>query len=339
MANKNYKKNKIQNKKIQAPKPKQKKTNLGLWIVSFLILIIIGLIIYGLLPDRHSKMSQGDFFTTNRAIVQCFKNPEFPQKFGYSPPYAIDLKQDMENKGLKIIEANTGRILKLPGWESFGFLGLYTRDQFGNIYTSPVPYVSIDINPPGEQNKILRVDNATGEMKEFVRLPSENPPTPANPFGVIGLNFDCETNSLYATSVAGSSPKKETGKIFQIDPTNGKTKDTYDNFDALGIALFVGNDGKRAYLGSARKPEIYSVGIDKEGGFENDLRFEFSLVDVPNGSFHKAHRIKIEDDIMILKTREFSYTLIAASEVMRTEYKFRYNRNKGVWEFEGLIDE
>ncbi len=339
MANKNYKKNKIQSKKKQIVKPAAKSRKIGLWIVGLLILIIVGLIIYGLLPSGHSKLSQGDFYTSNKALVQCFKNPDFPQKYGMNPPYAIDLKQNMENRGLRIIEANTGKILKLPGWENFGFLGLYTRDQFGNIYTSPVPYVSIDINPPAEQNKILRVDNTTGEMKEFVKLPSDNPPTPTNPFGVIGLNFDCETNSLYATSVAGSGIKKETGKIFQIDPSTGKIEDTYDDFDALGIALFVGNDGKRAYLGSARKPEIYSVGIDEDGGFKNDLRFEFSLLDVPNGSFHKAHRIKIEDDIMTLKTREFSYTLIAASEVMRTNYKFRYNRNKGNWEFEGLTEE
>jgi hypothetical protein len=275
----------------------------------------------------------------NIAMVKCLRNPEFPQKHGLKPPFAIDLKQDMFSKGLKIIEASTGKVLKLPGWDSFGYLGLYTLDDAGNIYTSSVPYISINFNPPADQNRILRVDNATGEMTEYLRLPSVNKPTQNNPYGVIGLGFDCETNSLYATSVAGSSYEKETGKVFQINSATKEIVDTYDDFDALGIALFVGIDGKRAYLGHARKPEIYSVGIDTDGSFKNDLRFEFSLIDVPNGSYNKAHRIKIDGDIMTLKTREFSYTLITASDVMRTVYKFSYDRTDGKWKFLELAED
>jgi hypothetical protein len=109
--------------------------------------------------------------------------------------------------------------------------------------------------------------------------------------------------------------------------------DTYDGFDALGIAIYYGIDGKRAYIGHARRPEIHSVGIDEKGGFKNDRRLEFSLIDVPHGSFNKAHRIIIKDDIMTLKTREFSYTLIVASDVLRTNYYFQYNRETGKWEY------
>jgi hypothetical protein len=325
-------------KHIKKSKPKTNKK--GLYIVGFLIIAIVGIIIYGFLSAKPSRAKNRQSMSAgNKALVDCTRNPSFPEKNGLKPPYAIDLKQDMQNKGLKIIEASTGKVLKLPGWDGFGYLGLYTMDNNGNIYTSPVPYISLDHNPPAEQNKILRVDDETGEMKEFVRLTSVNPPTQKNPYGVIGLGFDCETKSLYATSVAGSSYEKETGKVFQIDPQTGKILDTFDDFDALGIALFVGVDGKRAYFGYARKPEIYSVGINDKGGFKNDLRFEFSLVDVPNGSYNKAHRIKIEDDVMVLKTREFSYTLITASDVMRTVYKFRYNTDNAKWEFLELAEE
>ena len=325
-------------KKVVKGKPKKKKT--GLIAVAILIIALISIIIYVFLPNKPSRAEGRKAMNSgNKAIVECIRNPAFPRKSGLQPPYAIDLKQDMYQKGMKIIEAKTGRVLKLPSWESFGYLGLYTLDNNGNIYTSPLPYISINHNPPEEQNRVLRVDDATGEMIEFLRLPSVNPPTSRNPYGVIGLSFDCKTNSLYATSVAGSSFEKETGKVFQIDPFSREISNTYDDFDALGIALFVGIDGKRAYLGSARKPEVYSVGIDDDGGFEKDLRFEFSLVDVPNGSYTKAHRILINDDVMTLKTREFSYTLIAASEQMKTVYKFKYNRNNGNWEFFELTEE
>ncbi|MGE5357283.1 MAG: hypothetical protein ACM3PT_13710 [Deltaproteobacteria bacterium] len=329
-------------KKLVKPVKKNNSTTrkFGLYIAGVLILAIIGIIFFTLLKPGTSRSENRHLMNSgNMAIVQCMKNPSFPQKFGLNPPYAIDLKQDMFSKGMKIIEATTGKILQLPGWDSFGYLGLYTRDDVGNIYTSPVPYVSIKFNSPEDQNRILRVDNNTGVMQEFIRLPSVNKPTQKNPYGVIGLGFDCETKSLYATSVSGSSFDKETGKVYQINPVTKEIIDTYDDFDALGIALYVGVDGKRAYLGHARKPDIYSVGINEDGSFKNDLRFEFSLVDVPNGSYNKAHRITIQDDVMTLKTREFSYTLITASDVMRTVYKFSYDRNEGKWKFNELAEE
>lgn len=327
-------------KAVPVKKTNAKTRKYGLYIVIFLIIAVITIIFITFFKSGPSKSQSRHLMNSgNIALVQCFKNPYFPEKHGMRPPFAIDLKQDMFSKGLKIIEAATGKVLKLPGWDTFGYLGLYTLDDAGNIYTSPVPYVSINFNPPEDQNRILRVDNASGEMAEFLRLPSVNKPTQKNPYGVIGLGFDCETKSLYATSVAGSEYEKETGRIFQINPSTKEIVDTYDDFDALGIALFVGIDGKRAYLGHARKPDIYSVGIDTDGSFKNDLRFEFSLVDVPNGSYNKAHRIKIDGDIMTLKTREFSYTLITASDVMRTVYKFSYDRSDGKWKFLELAEE
>jgi hypothetical protein len=242
--------------------------------------------------------------------------------------------------GLKIIvEKRNGKSLRLPEWNKFGFLGLYTLDNMGNIFTAPSPYVSIDINPPKEQNKILKVNGKTGEMTEFLRLPSKNPPTSKNPFGVIGLAFDCESQSLYATSIAGSTYKEESGKLFQINNIDKKILNTYDNIDVMGIAIFKGVSGKRIYLGLARKPEVYSIGLNENGSFKDDLRFEFSLIDVPGGGDYKTHRIKINNGVMTLKTREFSYTLIAASTTLRVIYTFKYNIENDKWEFIDIRNE
>ena len=332
-------KRKAQNQSKKTKSSNKKRTT-AIWIVTVLIFALIGTIGHNLIPDKkpnkHNKYLQAN---SNKSIFSCIKSPVFPLKYGLKPPYAIDLRQNNESMGLKIMEVKTGKSIQLPGWRKFGYLGLYTLDNLGNIFTSPLPYVSIDINPPKEQNKILKVDSKTGTMKEFMNLPSVNPPSPKNPFGVIGLVFDCETQSLYVSSVAGSTFNKETGKIFQINPTKREILNTFDNHDIMGLAIFRGINGKRLYMGLARKPEIWSVGLNKSGGFNNDFRFEFSLKDVPGGGNLKAHRLRIKNNRMTLKAREFSYTLIAASSPLRTIYTFDYNRDNDKWDFVELHQE
>jgi len=333
----------IKNIKAKKPKATPKKAKKSKWllaVVAILILAIAGIIAFGLIGDNSSSRSKKHHkrieAAGNKSIHSCKRTPAFALKYGLKYNIAIDLRQGNEFRGLRLIDIKTGKSLRLPGWDSFGYLGLYTLDDKGNIYTSPVPYVSIDINPPKEQNKILIVDSKTGKMSEFMRLPSDNPPSPRNPFGVIGLAFDCETKSLYASSVAGSSFKNESGKVFQIDPQHKKILSTFDNHDVLGLAIFRGKSGKRMYMGMARKPEVYSVGLKDDGSFDDDFRYEFSLKDVPGGANLKAHRIKIKNGIMTLKAREFSYSLIAASNPMRTIYTFKYSPEKDKWEFVSL---
>ena len=341
------KKSKSNKKKLQRLKTVQSKSNKkrtwGLIFVALLIIIIVSVFAINFIKKNETtdtkNRSTTKVETSNKTITSCFRSPIFPMKHGLKGPYAVDLRQDAQHKGLRIMDVKTRRTMKLPGWESFGYLGLYTLDNKGNIFTSPLPYVSIDINPPKEQNKLLIVDSRTGKMTEFMRLPSKNTPTPKNPFGVIGLGFDCDTKSLYTSSVAGSTFKDESGKLFQIDPESKKIINTYDNIDVLGISIFQGKTGKRMYLGMARKPEIYSIGLNENGGFDNDLKFEFSLVDVPGGGYHKAHRLKIKNGVMTLKTREFSFTLIAASNSLRTIYTFKYDEANDKWNFIEVHDE
>lgn len=341
MSGKKAKLNKQKKEKKQPDINNRKR--IGLIIVALIIIAIIGAIAVNIIGNnsKSKHVKQHSKNIDNISISKCLKTPYFPKRYGLKEPYAIDLRQGSnENMGLKIIEPKkNGKTIRLPSWNKFGFLGLYTLDAEGNIYTAPLPYVSIDINPPKEQNKILIVDSQKGEMKEFLRLPSKNIPTAKNPFGVIGLGFDCETNSLYATSVSGSTFSDESGKIFQINHKNKKILDTYSNIDVLGIAIFKGVSGKRMYIGLARKPEIYSIGLNESGGFNDDLKFEFSLLDVPGGGDYKAHRIKIKNNIMTLKAREFSYSLIAASTSLRVIYKFKYNNNTDKWEFIELNNE
>ncbi len=323
----------VRNNKI-SKKKSGKKRNIAIAIVSIIVFILIILIGKNFIHKKSPRSSRRINHLQGKAVDYCRKSPQFPLKYGLKPPFAIDLRQNMENKGLKILEIRKGgKAMKLPEWENFGYLGLYTLDDLGNIYTSPFPYVSIDINPPKEQNKVLIVNNSDGKMEEFIRLKSKNPPTPKNPFGVVGLAFDCDTKSLYATSISGSTYKDESGIVYQINTRNRKIMSKYEGLDVLGVGIFQAKYGKRLYMGVARKPEIYSVGLNDDGSFSDDIRFEFSLVDAQGGGLDNAHRIIFKGNQMMLKARPFNYTLMVASNTLRTIYIYNYDVNSDKWNF------
>jgi hypothetical protein len=267
----------------------------------------------------------------------CKVAPAFPKKFGLRMPYGVDLRQQ-GYMGLAIIEGNPGgKTLRLPEWEQAGYLGPHAFDQSGNIYVAPTPNVNIDFNPPEKQNIVYIVESQTGEMKKLIELPWASPPTANNPFGLVGLTYDCDTESLYAASLAGSTFREEKGRIFRIDLKRRKVEDQLEGVDALGLGVFNGSSGKRLYFASARESEVYSIGLKDSGNFRDDKRLEFSLAAGSQGSFDKGHRIQFPGpDQMTVKAIEFSYSLIAASDPRRNIYSYVYDPQKDTWSLSGV---
>lgn len=267
----------------------------------------------------------------------CKVAPAFPKNYGLRMPYGVDLRQQ-GYMGLAIIEGNPGgKTLHLPEWEQAGYLGPHAFDQKGNIYVAPTPNVNIDFNPPEKQNIVYIVDSQTGEMKKLIELPWANPPTANNPFGLVGLTYDCDTESLYAASLAGSTFKEEKGRIFRIDLKTRTVADQLEGVDALGLGVFNGSSGKRLYFSSARESEVYSIGLKDSGNFRNDKRLEFSLAAGSQSSFDKGHRIQFPGpDRMTVKAIEFSYSLIAASDPRRNIYSYVYDPQKDTWSLSGV---
>ena len=107
------------------------------------------------------------------------------------------------------------QFIQHPTWREGGNLGAFINDSQGNFYLIPVPFVSVELNPPEKQTILYRIDALTGEMAPVLTLPAASPPSTTNPFGLMGLGLDCETNSLYVTSVAGSSADAGVGAHFQ----------------------------------------------------------------------------------------------------------------------------
>ena len=142
-------------------------------------------------------------------------------------------------------------------------ISLYTES--GDIYVFPAPRESLEPNPPEKQNILYRVDGQSGEMKAWLELPSEVKPSPENPYGILGVAYDCDSRMLYVRSVFGSTRAQEIGRFYQISVADAKIISTYENVDAMGISVYSGSTGKRLYFGSARTPEVRSIALDPAG--------------------------------------------------------------------------
>ena len=257
----------------------------------------------------------------------CQAAPLFIEGVGFDHPVLSTSLVEYVGAALGDLDSagNLINIYQHPTWDDAGYLGPITRDQFGNLYVSPVPKVSLVQNPLEDQNKIYKIDTTTGEMALFIDLPGKRPLAALNPFGVIGLTYDCDTDSLYATTLAGSTAEEEVGQIYRIDMETGEVAAQLDDVDAIGVGVFNGLTGKRLYYGSARTPEIYSIALDENGDFVDDARHEFSLVSFDGGGQEKARRISFtQDSMMVITAVNFDYSLHSAISEAQVHYKLRY---------------
>lgn len=267
----------------------------------------------------------------------CRAGPRFQSALGLGPRAAL-VTALTDVKGLAVLDPDgnegRGRVYQHATWDDAGFLGPFITDRHGHIYTAPVPLVSLVDNPPEQQNRIYRVDSDTQQMALYVELPWAQPPSGANPFGVVGLAYDCETESLYASSLAGSTAREEVGRLFRVDLTTGQVAAHYDGVDAMGVAVFNGADGKRLYYGLARRPEVWSVGLDAAGNFVGEPRLEFSYAQHVAGGRRTARRIRFQGgDTMVLNLMDFNYTLQVAGQRREDLLFYRYDPAAARWEF------
>ena len=273
----------------------------------------------------------------------CMRRPKFIAEMGFTTDQPLMATALAGVMGFAMADPNTGQIAQHPTWDDAGFLGGSVRDSQGNIYIYPAPYGSTENNPPAEQNKLYMIDTNSGEMAEWIDLPSLAAPTETvNPYGITGIFLDCDTQSLYVASVMGSVAGEEFGRIFQVDLATKQILDTYDNIDALGVGVFNGIHGKRLYFGLARNSAILSIALDTDGHFEGEPRREFFLAELEGGGNEKGQRISFpligveQSGNMVIKGIEFDFTLRAAGTANIAKYEFSYQPDDDNWQLVGI---
>lgn len=266
----------------------------------------------------------------------CQAMPAFINQTGIGAQVAIDTQQ-RGYMGLRLLNPQTRKTWQHPTWDDVGHVGAFTRDNAGNIYVAPTPEVSLANNPPALQNRIYKIDTNTGEMSLWLDLPAVAPPSLSNPFGTMGLFYDCDTDSLYASSLAGSEARQVHGRIYRIDLASQQVKAQLEAVDAIGIGVFNGIEHKRLYFGSARSSDVYSVTLDARGDFTPELRHEFALASLPEGNTTSVRKFefvkKQEQYVMQLKETEFGFRLLAENNPRKRVYRFIYQSAQDRWEF------
>ncbi len=299
---------------------------------SKVFLIIVGLIIAAAFFQQ-SGSNNASAVTSMGQVASCRAVPRFASAQGFqSVTFNSD---DLYITGLKMVDgSNPQRVYKHPSWASAGFLGPVLADGQGNIYTVPVPRISLIDNPPQAQNRVYRVDTNTAEMTLFVELPAAAPPSPQNAYGALGLGLDCETNSMYVSSIAGSTAAQELGRIFRIDLGTGAIVAQLDGIDAMGLGVFKTGREKRLYFGSTRVGEIRSIGLDAQGNFVGSQRVEFPISAQGASGSDKARRLTFTDaGDMQIAGRQFDYNLVANTRQPRLQYVYRYQPTTQSWAF------
>ena len=266
----------------------------------------------------------------------CKGQTAFIAKTGLDNRVAAMSTSEVRIKSLAVIEvgdAPTHRTWVHPSWAQYGTMGPLAVDEQGNVYVAAIPMIDV-INRSGpQQNTIYKVESSTGEMKPYLTLPGADSSSDENPYGILGLYYDCYAQKLFVSSVAGSTRRQENGRLFCIDLSSGKVVDELDQADAIGLASS-GASGKYClYFGSARSPAIYAVSLDKEGHFKGRPAPAFSLQNLGPRGDDKARRIRVDKNgDLLVSGIEFNYNLTAPTEKQESTYRFRYSDEAGAWQ-------
>lgn len=268
-----------------------------------------------------------------RPVTGCQGVPAFTRQYGFTGGVIIDTTQP-DVTGLVLRDPDQpGRGFQLPSWKDAGNLGPFAVDQAGNIYVGPVPKINTLANPPDANHTIWRVDSATGAMQPSLDLPPAAPTSERNPFGVLGLAYDCDTHSLYAASVAGSGPTSEVGRLFQIDLRTGQIVSQAEGIDAMGLVVAHTPEGPRLLYGAARTATIGSIALDASGGFVPDTtRPELDLTLLGGTPTERARRLVISDDGTLTATViPFAFSLAVQPTDAGRHLMARYDLAGATW--------
>ena len=260
----------------------------------------------------------------------CARHPNFLAKLRVPQPIAIDLSQQ-RYKGLAFLYGRgLHQAVHLKTWEAFDYFSTYALDPRGNIYLSPMPFVSIKPKTFGFQKNIYFLDTNSGNLSVWLSL-DEVKATPNNPFGVIALVYDCDDNTLWVSAIDESSYSKSRGVIYHIDTTSKKILQRIKGVDALSLALLKSSKGKFLLMGDARKSQLLAMKIKESRALVTPIK----LLELSNSLEH-IRKIKIKgENLLELQTIPFSYTLIAQTSdgEDRKYYKAVWQRNVLSWKF------
>ncbi len=302
------------------------------------IIILIFCIFCAVFPVR--------FLLAQQEIKPCQTEPPFIKTLGFDPLWTGLSTAEKNLMGIVLVEfekspsqnAPTSASIRKsyyqhPSWRSAGFLSTISFDFHGNAYAIPAPLISMFYNPENKLNTIYQIDANTGIMNEWLNLPFYKKPSMLNPYGLLGITYDCTADILAVSSVAGSNRHHQYGVITLIQASAKKIIDTLNGVDAMGLAIALDEKNqKRLYFAKTRNGSVNSVVITPLGKFLRKTERQELLLDGygPRGD-DKARKIKFIGNQMQINGIAFNYNLQAQREKPETIYTFNYNAKTKKW--------
>ena len=260
------------------------------------------------------------------AATNCAGTPKFISKFGFDNNVYFDTSET-HRLILFAPVPNSDAVAKYQSqaWTQIGLVGAFVLDRAGNIYLAPSPRKGPGLKTAGAQNVLYKVDTNTGDISKFITLPDASAATPENVYGIMGLAYACDTNSLYVSTLAGSNAKNEAGRIYRVDLNLGAVAGRLDSVDALGLAAGTGAKGAQLYFGAARTPKLRAVNLDAQGNFQGQAR---DISTLP-GNERALHLQLTSPSAMLVQAVEFNSA--NANTPQGHEIRYQYDTALDTW--------
>jgi len=297
-------------------------------LFSTLLLVLVFLILYFLKQDKRSEplLESYDIGTFDQQR-RCAKQPNFLQKLKIPQPVAIDLSQQ-NHKGLAFLYGrNLKESLHLKTWEKFDHFSTYALDPKGNIYLSPMPFISIKENTFEFQKNIYKLDTNSGNLSIWMRL-EEVKATETNPYGIIAVEYDCEEDTLWVSAIDETDYYQQRGVLYHIDVNTKKVLQKVEGVDALSLKLIKTHRGKYLLYGSAKESALFAMKLESKGLMSTAKKlFELSEA---NAHIRKI-RLSQQNGLKV-ETIPFAYSLVAQSTSrMRNAYEYVWDKQEKTW--------
>jgi hypothetical protein len=278
----------------------------------------------------------GQAFTVTSARNGCKAPPAFMRTLGFGARASLSTSE-RDVLGLAAVDFDSsGKRIDMwqhPSWRSAGNLAAFALDQRGDVYVLPAPRVNLLDNPPAQQNRLYRIDGQTGALTLVLEFPVAAAVDQRNPYAGLGLGYDCDLDSLFLSSVAGSNYTTQKGKVFRVAlmPTPHIAA-TLSDIDAFAVTSVNSTDGPALLLGSARSSEVAYIALDASGDFPAGVRPSalLSLADVGPEGNDRARKIEIAADAsVIIRGTRFAYNLAQPpAQDAATVYHFGFDQTQ-----------
>ena len=260
-------------------------------------------------------------------VRSCARIPTFLYSMGIKRP-VIDLSQ-MHYKGIAFYYGpKFNKVLHKKEWEIYDSLGTYTIDRLGNIYLTPNPFISIRSSTFNLQKAIYKMDSKSGKLTRWLEI-DDVKANANNPYGLISIVYDCDNNTLIASSIDESDYKAQKGVIYQINPKTQDIVNRVEGFDALTVNILHTKGSKYLIAGSARDNSAYAFAFKGS----KLLPTPHKLFELPNPRL-RVRKIKvIGKNSLKLEAIKFNYSLVAeTNKKQRFEYIATYNPTNSTWQ-------